>query len=452
MYGKFANKGEKGKKFGSDSDRECYNCHKKGHLTKDCWAKGGGKEGQGPKGRQKGGTSRGSRNRSNHAMDSVNDTLPDIAYMANTYSFSSYDWMLDSCTTSHICNQREAFVEYSKLENATVQGVGNTPARAIGQGTVVVNFAVEGKDVKHRLRDVLHVPEAGNSLLSVSRFDESSGNIEFRNGTCMLYTKGSQLVGMGKKHDRLYRLDARAQLQANERANLAAPKKLSWDAWHRLYGHIGMSSLETLKQKELVDGLEIDESTVPSRSCEACIQAKQHVKPFPKEADGRSRIPGEQTFSDVWGPARVKSIGGAKYFISFIDDAARTNIPMFLKTKGEATSRIKQYVAMIEKRHGRTPKYLRFDNGRELVNKEIESWAAKKGIIIETTAPYSPSQHGTAERFNRTLLELARAMLIAKGLPAFLWTEAVAHAAYIRDRSPTKALDKETPYETWTGK
>jgi hypothetical protein len=27
---------------------ECYNCRKKGHMAKDCWAKGGGKEGQNP--------------------------------------------------------------------------------------------------------------------------------------------------------------------------------------------------------------------------------------------------------------------------------------------------------------------------------------------------------------------------------------------------------------------
>ena len=24
-----------------DSDKECYNCHKKGHIVKDCWTKGG---------------------------------------------------------------------------------------------------------------------------------------------------------------------------------------------------------------------------------------------------------------------------------------------------------------------------------------------------------------------------------------------------------------------------
>jgi hypothetical protein len=39
---------------GANKDKECYNCKKKGHISSDCWAKGGGKEGQGPKGRKGG--------------------------------------------------------------------------------------------------------------------------------------------------------------------------------------------------------------------------------------------------------------------------------------------------------------------------------------------------------------------------------------------------------------
>ena len=41
------------KKGGSKKDVECFNCHKKGHYAADCWAKGGGKEGQGPRNKKK---------------------------------------------------------------------------------------------------------------------------------------------------------------------------------------------------------------------------------------------------------------------------------------------------------------------------------------------------------------------------------------------------------------
>jgi hypothetical protein len=85
------------------------------------------------------------------------------------------------------------------------------------------------------------------------------------------------------------------------------------------------------------------------------------------------------------------------------------------------------------------------------VNAEVRKFAAEEGILIETTAPYSPSQNGIAERFNRSVIELVRAMLIAKNLPAFLWDEAVSHVVYLRNRAPTQALKGMTPYEAWNG-
>ena len=59
------------------TEKECYNCKKKGHIKRDCWAKGGGKEGQVPKGR--GGGSK--DNKSNQAVDL--NTAVNVAYMAS---------------------------------------------------------------------------------------------------------------------------------------------------------------------------------------------------------------------------------------------------------------------------------------------------------------------------------------------------------------------------------
>jgi transposase InsO family protein len=267
-----------------------------------------------------------------------------------------------------------------------------------------------------------------------------------------LWNNKGKLIGKGYKHRKLYLLLARAVLVDQHRAHFATTKKLTWDQWHKRFGHVAISAIQKLERDNSVKGLIVDQSSIPSVSCDACIQAKQDRKSFPKEAENRSERAGERFMSDVWGPAQVESIGKWKYYITFIDDATRYNHVLFLASKSDAVSRIKEHARKLKIKYPGTFQYMRFDNAPDLVNAEVRKFAADEGLTIETTAPYSPSQNGVAERFNRTLLELVRAMLIERNLPSFLWDEAVSHATYIRNRSPTRALDKTTPYEAWTGK
>jgi len=48
-------------------------------------------------------------------------------------------------------------------------------------------------------------------------------------------------------------------------------------------------------------------------------------------------------------------------------------------------------VAKIKQKFGKAPRYMRVDNGVELVNMEVKKFTEDEGII-KTTAPYSPSQ------------------------------------------------------------
>ena len=158
--------------------------------------------------------------------------------------------------------------------------------------------------------------------------------------------------------------------------------------------------------------------------------------------------PGELTHIDVWGKYSVTSINGNQYYTIFVDDAARFTTIKFMKSKTEAVQNVKNYLTHLKTQEN-LPKAIRFDNGKEFLNKELESWCAQQGIDIQTTAPYSPSQNGVAERMNRTIVELARAMINEHQLPQFLWEHAVAHAVYVRNRAFTKPLGNKTPYETW---
>jgi hypothetical protein len=56
-----------------------------------------------------------------------------------------------------------------------------------------------------------------------------------------------------------------------------------------------------------------------------------------------------------------------------------------------------------------------------------------------------------AERLNRTLLNLVRAMLHSARLPQSLWADALEAAVYLRNRSITRAVTGMTPYEAWHG-
>lgn len=57
-------------------------------------------------------------------------------------------------------------------------------------------------------------------------------------------------------------------------------------------------------------------------------------------------------------------------------------------------------------------KSVHVDNAKEYTEGQFKAYAASPGIIIRTTAPYSPAQNGIAERLNRTLAERNASILI----------------------------------------
>ena len=52
---------------------------------------------------------------------------------------------------------------------------------------------------------------------------------------------------------------------------------------------------------------------------------------------------------------------------------------------------------------------------------------------------------------NQTLLNMVRSMMFFKNVKLMFWGEAVLCAVYIKNRSPSTALQNKTPYEMWYG-
>ena len=110
-------------------------------------------------------------------------------------------------------------------------------------------------------------------------------------------------------------------------------------------------------------------------------------------------------------------MGGAEYFVTFVDDKTRYVWAYPLKRKDEVFQCFLKWKMMVEKSSGHKLKVLRTDNGGEYTSLEFEEYLESEGIRHERTVPKTPQQNGVAERLNRTLMEMVRSMLIDAKLP-----------------------------------
>ena len=134
--------------------------------------------------------------------------------------------------------------------------------------------------------------------------------------------------------------------------------------------------------------------------CKACIQGKRHVEPFPKRAKDTVNDIGDVIVSDVWGPAQTDGTACEHYFYSFMDLKSKYSVIYFRNTKDEALKHFESFKALVETQTGSKIKRFRSDNGGEYMNKAFKEFCAKHGILMESTAPYSPAQNGVAKRLN----------------------------------------------------
>ncbi|KAI0991999.1 hypothetical protein K3495_g16187, partial [Podosphaera aphanis] len=141
--------------------------------------------------------------------------------------------------------------------------------------------------------------------------------------------------------------------------------------------------------------------------------------------------------------------GRKRYYITFIDDFSRYAWISFLRNKNDAYQAIRDFVTRIQTQHNLTIKTFFSDNGGEYIDARVQKYFTDNGIHHEKSPPYEHESNGTAERFNRTIVTKARAMLL--DLPIFLWAEAIATSVYLYNRIPHRTIDFRSPFELLHG-
>ena len=428
---------------------ECHYCHKKGHIKKDCYAlKNKEKEkskthGDGHVKQLAGSSSSLKIEEINVACDDGVDILvmdDDATYVeANIAHAFAHTWLLDSGASFHVTPHREWFTRYEAKSLGTVRLGDSHQCDVIGIGDVMVQFS-DGS--QFTIQNVRHVLELTRSLMSVGQLDNIGFKVIFASQSFRI-TKGNMVIAKGNKVGSLY------PLVVHQKEHLLTVTKQPMTCiWHGRLGHMSRTGMETLSHFGYLPMLSFSNFSV----CEHCQYGKQTRSVHQNINSDSSTQPLDLVHTDVCGPMPTRSLGGALYFVTFIDDATRKVWVYPIKGKGDVYPIFRKWLASVETEKGIKLKALRSDNGGEYTSHEFRDFCESRGIRREFTAPYTPVQNGVAERMNRTIQDRVVSMLHHANLPQGFWVEAVRTAIHVINLSPSTAKGLKVAQELWTGK
>ena len=148
--------------------------------------------------------------------------------------------------------------------------------------------------------------------------------------------------------------------------------------WHLKLAHRNLNDI-----RKMNDRLKIVQCKCKN-DCEACIKGKMSRESFPKKSINPAKERLDVIVSDVCGPMQIDSIGGKRYFVTFIDEYTRYSHVYFLLAKSDVNNHVVQFIEMLKNKFGRKPKVFRSDNGLEYVNSKVQSYLKQASPPIHT--------------------------------------------------------------------
>jgi hypothetical protein len=342
----------------------------------------------------------------------------------STFSFNHPSiFILDSGSTSHMVSDRNLFTHLDESESGMINtSCGMSTLEIKGKGTIQLLF----RNRPITLHNVLFVPRITVNVLSLRHLLIEQCTISFAINHFTV-----------KKHDEIY-LEGRYQhnlpvlelLPPNHHSHLTAAEQI-----HKSLGHV---SYRRIRQKL---GIPIKAPEV----CKSCTLVKVTKASFKHRSSSVSK-PLEELHLNLIGPISLMSHKKHKYILTIVDANTRFVAAIPLVTKSDTFKTLTHVINLEAKRLGYYPSILHSDRGTEFKNAELDRYCQEHVIRQSFSDAYTPQQNGLAERFNQTILESLRTVLLDSGLKATLWNEILSACTLTLNQIPTHR-SKKSPYE-----
>ena len=361
------------------------------------------------------------------------------------------NYLIDCGATCHILCDPSKFITKDENFNPdmhTIELANNTRQTGVAtmRGNAVITLNdIDGKPRQVTIKQALCIPSYKQNILSVHCMTQSGTKVNFAENECLIIMKNGIKFPISQS-GRLYFVHS-----INDTCNKTKLISKSLENWHYTLGHCNSNDIVELEKK--VESMKITDKT--DYECDYCTEAKMTNK-INRQPDPKATKPLFKVHTDLCGPIKPISLKGSRYALVFVDDFSGMIVVYFIKQKSDAVRATAKFLADMAP-YGVVSiiatkvAIIRSDSGGEFVSKQYEDLLIENKIAHEFSSPHSPHQNGTAERAFRTLFETARAMAFQAGLPKNLWSYALRHAAFVRNRCYSQT-HKNTPYEKFTGK
>ncbi|KAI0508127.1 hypothetical protein KFK09_014261 [Dendrobium nobile] len=332
---------------------------------------------------------------------------------------NSSDWFLDTGATSHLTadqSQIHSIKPYTGNQQITLGNGNQIPNQNSGKGILPTPSG------NLQLQHLLHVPNLSFNLISIHRLTKDNNYVVLfsANEFKIQDSKTGRSLLTGPCRDGLYPIRTASRL--SQLAFFSAQATVS----------------SLLKYIPYI-------CNKNSSHCNSCRLAKSQRLPFARSISCTSQ-PFDLLHSDVWGPAPVTSVQGARYYISFINDFSKFCWVYPLVNKSDAFFKFQEFNTMIIRQFNAKLKIFRSDGGGEFINNKFFNLFKQLGIIHQYSCAHTPPQNGVAERKHKHILETIRSLLIEANLPRSLWVEALLASVYLINRIPSRSLQNLSPY------
>jgi len=231
---------------------------------------------------------------------------------------------------------------------------------------------------------------------------------------------------------------------------------------HARYGHLGIRKLEQLARTGLIKLHQHSSSisghhikrTYCEQTCEACRLGKATRLKFSDFIEHRAKQPNDKVVGDVCGPIWVSHEENGtctKWYLSTVTDVYSRHLEIFLiSSKDQASDHVIDYFHRSKILTGKDMRHFHTDGGREY--NKAEKVLEMRGTKVTRTGTDTPQHNAIAERKNRTIMEMARSLVIHAQLPVKkYWRSAIETAVFIHNRCTIVGEYGKTMHELFTG-